>query len=225
MNQRAVRLLKIPVFLACLVPLGKLALEAFGIAGQGLGANPIEQLIHRCGLWGLIFLLVTLSVTPVRMLTGQNWLIRFRRMFGLFAFFYICLHFLVYSGLDQRFDLTAIGEDIVKRPYITLGITGLVLLIPLALTSTASMMRRLGPRWLQLHRLVYLIAMLGVWHFYWQVKKDISEPLLYAGILALLLAYRAVSAWRRKKRNASRRQEHMQGLPVTRQPSLGKRAA
>jgi sulfoxide reductase heme-binding subunit YedZ len=225
MNQRAVRLLKIPVFLACLVPLGKLALEAFGIAGLGLGANPIEQLIHRCGLWGLIFLLVTLSVTPVRMLTGQNWLIRFRRMFGLFAFFYICLHFLVYSGLDQRFDLTAIGEDIVKRPYITLGITGLVLLIPLALTSTASMMRRLGPRWLQLHRLVYLIAVLGVWHFYWQVKKDISEPLLYAGILALLLGYRVVSAWRRKKRNASRRQEHMHGPPVTRQPSLGKRAA
>jgi len=224
MNQRTVRLLKIPVFLACLLPLCKLALEAFGIAGLSLGANPIEQLIHRCGLWGLIFLLVTLSVTPLRLLTGQNWLIRFRRMFGLFAFFYICLHFLVYSGLDQRFDFRAIGEDIVKRPYITLGITGLTLLIPLALTSTAAMMRRLGRRWLQLHRLVYVIPMLGVWHFYWQVKKDVSEPLLYAGILALLLGYRVVSAWRKKKRSASRR-EPMQASAMTRPRSLDKRAA
>jgi sulfoxide reductase heme-binding subunit YedZ len=206
MNQRAVRLLKIPVFLLCLLPLGKLALETFGIAGLSLGANPIEQLIHRCGLWGLIFLLVTLSVTPLRQLTGQNWLIRFRRMFGLFAFFHICLHFLVYAGLDQRFDFAAIGEDIVKRPYITLGITGLTLLIPLALTSTAAMMRRLGRRWLQLHRLVYVIAVLGVWHFYWQVKKDVSEPLIYAGILAVLLGYRVFEAWRRKKRSARREQ-------------------
>jgi len=224
MNQRTVRLLKIPVFLACLLPLCKLVLEAFGIAGLGLGANPIEQLIHRCGLWGLIFLLVTLSVTPLRMLTGQNWLIRFRRMFGLFAFFYICLHFLVYSGLDQRFDFAAIGEDIVKRPYITLGITGLTLLIPLALTSTAAMMRRLGRRWLQLHRLVYVIPVLGVWHFYWQVKKDISEPLLYAGILALLLGYRLLSAWRKKKRSAPRH-EPMPEPAMTHPPSLDKRAA
>lgn len=224
MNQRTVRLLKIPVFLACLLPLCKLVLEAFGIAGLGLGANPIEQLIHRCGLWGLIFLLVTLSVTPLRLLTGQTWLIRFRRMFGLFSFFYICLHFLVYSGLDQRFDFAAIGEDIVKRPYITLGITGLTLLIPLALTSTAAMMRRLGRRWLQLHRLVYVIAVLGVWHFYWQVKKDISEPLLYAGILALLLGYRLLSAWRKKKRSAPRH-EPMQAPAITHPPSLDKRAA
>jgi len=224
MNQPTVRLLKVPVFLVCLLPLGKLALEAFGIAGLSLGANPIEQLLHRCGLWGLIFLLVTLSVTPARMLTRQNWLIRFRRMFGLFAFFYICLHFLVYSGLDQGFDFAAIGEDIVKRPYITLGITGLTLLIPLALTSTAAMMRRLGRRWLQLHRLVYVIPVLGVWHFYWQVKKDISEPLLYAGILALLLGYRVLSAWRKKKRSASR-QEPVRTSAMTRPPSLDKRAA
>ena len=198
MNQQAVRLLKIPVFLICLLPLCKLALETFGVAGLGLGANPIEQLLHRLGFWGLTFLLVTLSVTPLRTLTRQSWLVRFRRMFGLFAFFYLCLHFLVYSGLDQRFDFAAIGEDIVKRPYITLGITGLTLLIPLALTSTAAMMRRLGRRWLQLHRLVYVIAMLGVWHFYWQVKKDVSEPLLYAGILALLLGFRVLSAWRNR---------------------------
>jgi sulfoxide reductase heme-binding subunit YedZ len=224
MNQRTVRLLKIPVFLACLVPLCKLVLEAFGIAGLGLGANPVEQLIHRCGLWGLIFLLITLSVTPFRVLTGHNWLMRFRRMFGLFAFFYICLHFLVYSGLDQRFNFGAIGEDIVKRPYITLGITGLTLLIPLALTSTSAMMRRLGRHWLQLHRLVYVVALLGVWHFYWQVKKDISEPLLYAGILALLLGYRVVSAWRRKKRNVYR-QEPGQASTTTHQPSWDKRAA
>lgn len=224
MKQRAVGLLKVPLFLACLLPLGKLALEAFGVAGLSLGANPIEHLIHRCGLWGLIFLLVTLSVTPLRMLTGQNWLLRFRRMLGLFAFFYICLHFLIYSGLDQRFDFAAVGEDILKRPYITLGITGLTLLIPLALTSTAAMMRRLGRRWLQLHRLVYVIAILGVWHFYWQVKKDISEPLLYAGILALLLGYRVVSAWHKKKRSASR-QQPLHGSPVSGQRSMEKEAA
>lgn len=202
MNQRTVRLLKVPVFLACLLPLGKLTLEAFGLLGLGLGANPIEEVIHRCGLWGLNFLLITLAVTPLRRVTGWNWLIRFRRMFGLFSFFYLCLHFSAYAGLDQRFDFAAIFEDIVKRPYITLGITGLTLLIPLALTSTAGMMRRLGRRWQSLHRLVYVVAILGCWHFYWQVKKDISEPLIYAGILALLLGYRLVAAWQKKRRSA-----------------------
>jgi len=207
MNQRRVRLLKIPVFFACLVPLGKLLLQTFGLLGLSLGPNPIEELIHRCGLWGLNFLFITLAVTPLRRLTGLNWLIRFRRMFGLFSFFYLCLHFFVYAGLDQRFDLSAIGEDILKRPYITLGITGLTLLIPLAATSTGGMMRRLGRRWQQLHRLVYLVAILGTWHFYWQVKKDVREPLVYASVLALLLGYRLVVHWRKKRRGAGRREQ------------------
>jgi len=202
MNQRSVRLIKIPVFIACLLPLTKLLLETFGALGMSLGANPIEELIHRCGLWGLNFLYITLAVTPLRRISGWNWLIRFRRMFGLFSFFYLCLHFTVYAGLDQRFDLGAIGEDILKRPYITLGMTGLTLLIPLAVTSTGGMMRRLGRRWLQLHRLVYIIAVLGTWHFYWQVKKDVLEPLIYAGILALLLGFRLFVFWQKKQRDA-----------------------
>ena len=194
MKQGAVRVLKAPVFILCLVPLGILTLETFGVAGMSLGANPVEALIHRLGIWGLNFLLITLAVTPLRQITGQAWLLRFRRMFGLFAFFYVSLHFLVYAGLDQRFDLAIILEDIAERPYITVGFSALLLLLPLALTSTRGMMRRLGANWKKLHRLVYLIAILGVWHFYWQVKLDTLEPTVYAAILAALLAYRL---WRR----------------------------
>ena len=190
MSQRTLRVLKILLFFLCLVPLAKLALETSGWAGMSLGANPIEELLHRCGIWGLNFLLITLSVTPLRRITGWNWLIRFRRMLGLFAFFYVLMHFLVYTGLDQRFDLVAIIEDVVERPYITIGFTALLLLIPLAATSTNAMMRRLGRRWQKLHRLVYPIAILGVWHFYWQVKLDTLEALVYAAILAVLLSFR-----------------------------------
>jgi len=199
MTQRSIRVLKALLFLACLAPLGKLALEIFAVAGMSLGANPVEELIHRLGIWGLNFLLITLSVTPLRQLTGKNWLIRLRRMLGLFAFFYVLLHFLTYAGLDQRFNFPLILEDIAERPYITIGFTALLLLIPLAVTSTNSMMRRLGRRWLKLHRLVYLVAILGVWHFYWQVKLDIAEPLIYALILAGLLGYRI---WRKHGRFA-----------------------
>lgn len=200
MKKSSIRALKVAVFLLCLVPLGKLALEAFGIAGAGLGANPIEELLHRCGKWGLNLLLITLAVTPVRRITNWNVLIRFRRMLGLFAFFYILLHFVIYAVLDQGLALNYIIEDIIERPYITLGITGLLLLIPLAVTSTNGMMRRLGRRWQKLHRLVYLIAILGVWHFYWQVKQDIVEPLIYAGILAILFAVRGWYSWQRKQK-------------------------
>jgi len=199
MTQRSIRTLKVLLFLLCLVPLAMLALETFGVAGLSLGANPIEELIHRFGKWGLRFLLITLAVTPLRHLTGKNWLIRFRRMLGLFAFFYVLMHFLTYAGLDQRFDLPVILEDIVERPYITIGFTALLLLIPLAVTSTNSMMKRLGRRWQKLHRLVYVIAILGVWHFYWQVKLDTFEPLIYSAILAVLLGYRI---WRRHERSA-----------------------
>lgn len=190
MKPDTVGVLKIPVFLLCLAPLALLALETFGVAGKTLGANPVEELIHRFGIWGLNFLLVTLAVSPLRQLTGQAWLLRFRRMFGLFAFFYVTMHFLVYAGLDQRFDLAVILEDIAERPYITVGFSALVLLLPLALTSTGGMMRRLGRNWKRLHRLVYPVAILGVWHFYWQVKLDTLEPTLYALILATLLGFR-----------------------------------
>ena len=202
MNPGPVRLAKFLLFFLCLVPAGKLLLEAFGVAGLSLGANPIETLLHRLGIWGLNFLLITLAITPLRYISGWNWLVRFRRMLGLFAFFYVFMHFLVYAGLDQRFDLKAIFEDIAERPYITIGFTALVLLIPLAVTSTNGMMRRLGARWKKLHRMVYGIAILGVWHFYWQVKLDTLEAVLYAAMLALLLAYRI---WRRYVRTAHTR--------------------
>jgi methionine sulfoxide reductase heme-binding subunit len=203
MNPAAIRALKVLVFALCLAPLALLGLEAFGVGGLGLGANPVEELIHRLGKWGLKFLLITLAVTPLRKLTGWNWLIRFRRMLGLFAFFYVSLHFLAYAGLDQRFDWAAIVEDVVERPYITIGVLALLLLLPLAATSTKGMMRRLGSRWQRLHRLVYVIAVLAVWHFYWQVKLDTLEALIYAGILSALLGFRLLERRRRKRRDAA----------------------
>ena len=184
------RLTKPVLFLLCLLPLAFLLLRAFAVAGFGLGANPIEELLHELGRWGLKFLLLSLSITPLRRWTGWNWLLRFRRMLGLFAFFYIILHFLTYAVLDQGLDIAAIVEDVIKRPYITLGMTGLLFLIPLAVTSTKGMMRRLGKRWQKLHRLVYVIAIVGVWHFYWQVKLDTLEASMYALVLAVLLATR-----------------------------------
>jgi len=190
MTQKSIWFLKALLFLICLVPLAKLALEIFGVGGMSLGANPIEELIHRLGIWGLNFLLITLAVTPLRRLTGKGWLLRFRRMFGLFAFFYVLMHFLTYAGLDQRFDLMVIFEDIAERPFITVGFTAFLLLIPLAITSTNAMMRRLGRRWQKLHRLVYVIAIFGVVHFYWQVKLDTLEALIYAAILTGLLGFR-----------------------------------
>ena len=150
----------------------------------------MRYILHSCGLTALQLLLLTLLVTPLRQLTGLANLQRLRRMLGLFAFFYAVLHFVTYAWLDQGLDLPAIGADILKRPYITIGMLALVMLIPLAVTSTNAMMRRLRRRWQSLHRLIYLIAILGVWHFYWQVKKDIREPLLYAAALAVLLGYR-----------------------------------
>ena len=187
---RNLRLLKSLLFVIALWPAVQLTLATLQIAGFSLGANPVEELLHHAGNWGLRFLLITLAITPLRRLTGLNWLIRFRRMLGLFAFFYVCAHFLIFALLDQRLEMAAIIEDIIERPYITLGITALLMLIPLALTSTNAMVRRLGRRWQQLHRLIYPIAILGVWHFWWQVKEDILEPLIYAVILAILLGYR-----------------------------------
>lgn len=201
-----VRWLKAVLWPLCLAPLALLALAAFNLLGFDLGANPVEEILHTLGKWGLKFLLITLSITPLRRVTGQNWLISLRRLMGLFAFFYILMHFLVYFFLDQGMDFSAVAEDILKRPYITLGMTGLVLLLPLVFTSTRGMMRRLGARWQNLHQLVYVIAVLGVWHFYWQVKLDTLEPTVYALILAGLLAYRSWFARRQNARRAAARQ-------------------
>ena len=175
------------VALACLLPLTRLIWLGLG---DGLGANPIEFITRSTGTWTLVGLLVTLSITPLRRLTGRADLVRYRRMLGLFTFFYACLHFITYIWLDQFFDPAAIAKDIVKRPFITVGFTAFVLLIPLAATSTHAMMRRLGRRWQQLHRLVYLIAVLGVVHYIWLVKKDLTDPLIFGAVLIALLAMR-----------------------------------
>jgi sulfoxide reductase heme-binding subunit YedZ len=178
------------VFAACAIPAVLMVLGVFGHGPMDLGADPVRRLIHACGITALNILLVTLAVTPARQLTGLNDLLRLRRMLGLFAFFYVVAHFTVYAWLDQELNLRAIGADILKRPYITIGMLALLLLIPLAVTSTNRMMRRLGRRWTRLHQLIYVIAGLGIWHFWWQVKKDIREPLLYVGIFAVLMAFR-----------------------------------
>lgn len=192
------RLTKPVIFIACCLPALRLVLGALGLAGVDLGANPVEMIQDTLGVWGLRLLLLTLAVTPLRWWTGLGWLLRYRRMLGLFAFFYILLHFLVYAGLDLRLDLAHLGEDLAKRPFILLGFLGLCLLLPLAITSTRGWMRRLGRRWQTLHRLIYAAAILGVWHYYWQVKLDAFDPTLYALVLALLLGVRAVRAWRRR---------------------------
>jgi sulfoxide reductase heme-binding subunit YedZ len=189
------KLLKVAVFLAALVPLARLAWKGYQ---QMLGANPIEVITHSTGDWTLIFLMLTLSITPLRKLTGQPWLIRFRRMLGLFAFFYASLHFTTYIFLDKFFDVHEMVKDIAKRKFITIGFTAFVLLIPLAATSTAGMIRRLGKRWQMLHRLIYVSAIAGVIHYWWLVKADVRKPQYYAIVLILLLGYRLLAAQRKK---------------------------
>ena len=181
------------VFLACLIPALLLGWDAFT---GGLGVNPIEDITHRTGDWALRFLLVTLAVTPLRRLAGWNGLVRFRRMVGLFAFFYAVLHFSTYLVFDHFFDLLLIIDDVAERKYVTAGFVGFVLMIPLAVTSTQGWIRRLGRRWAVLHRLVYASAVAGVVHFLWLVKIDIGEPLIYAVILAILLGARLAHRYR-----------------------------
>ena len=178
------------LFVACLAPLALVAGDLFGVTGS-LGANPVEAILDRFGNWGLRFIMITLAVTPLRRLTGWNWLTRFRRMLGLFTFFYVLMHFLTWLILDQGLLWSAIVEDIAERPFITIGAVALLLLTALAVTSTNGMRRRLGRRWQTLHNAVYVIGVLGVWHFWWQVKLDTLEPLIYAVILTALLGYRA----------------------------------
>jgi len=191
------RLARPLLFAACALPLAWLVARVFGFAGAGLGANPIDELMDRLGEWGLLLLIATLCVTPLAVTLRKPWLMGLRRMLGLFAFTYLCLHFLTWLVLDQWFDLDAIGADLVKRPYITVGFTAFALLVPLAVTSTSGWMRRLGPRWHRLHRLVYPAAILSVTHFWWQVKADWREPAVYAVLLAGLLAWRVRRARRR----------------------------
>jgi sulfoxide reductase heme-binding subunit YedZ len=196
-----IRWFKPVVFLASLIPLALLGWKAYNNA---LGANPIEVITHATGDWTLRFLLITLAVTPIRKLIGLLWLIRYRRMFGLFAFFYATLHFLTYIWLDKFFDVHEMLHDVAKRRFITVGFTGFVLLIPLALTSTKGWIRRLGgKRWQALHRLIYFSAIAGVIHYWWLVKADIRDPLKYGAILAVLLGYR-IAVWARPKLAANK---------------------
>jgi sulfoxide reductase heme-binding subunit YedZ len=180
---------KAAVFAAGLLPLAVLLWRAIG---GDLGANPIEAVTLFTGRWALRLLLVTLAISPLRRLTGWHRLIGFRRMLGLFAFFYAALHFTIYLVIDQFFDWETIADDITKRPFITAGFAAFVLLIPLAVTSTQGWIRRLGRRWQQLHRLIYAGAILAVIHFIWKVKSDLRDPLWYASILGLLLGFRVV---------------------------------
>lgn len=186
------------VFLLCLVPAALVVTDAFEITGR-LSANPIEDILDRFGNWGLRFILITLAVTPLRRITGWNWLIRFRRMFGLFTFFYILMHFLTWLILDQGLLMSAVLEDVVERPFITIGMVALVLLLAMAATSTTGIRRRMGKRWNKLHYSAYAVGVLGVWHFWWQVKMDSREPLIYASVLTVLLGYRLWHTWRRRR--------------------------
>jgi len=204
-SQKAIRLGYKPLlFVACLLPLADLARRAFEVGGASLGANPVEALLHGLGLWALRFLVVTLAVTPLKDILGKPWPLAFRRMLGLFAFFYVLLHFLTWLIIDQEMIWSGILTDIGKRPFITIGFAAFLMLIPLAVTSTNGMVRRLGARrWRKLHRLVYVVVLLGVWHFYWLVKSDVREPLMYLGITIVLLGWRVWQARQRAVRRAS----------------------
>jgi methionine sulfoxide reductase heme-binding subunit len=195
------RWIKPLVWTFCLTPLAYLLWLAWK---NELGANPIERVTHFTGDWTLRLIIITLAITPLRKLLRQPELIRFRRLIGLFAFFYACLHFLTYVVLDHYFDFHEMLADVVKRPYITAGFTGFVLLIPLAVTSTSGWIRRLGgKRWQQLHRLIYVTAIAGVIHYYWLVKSDIRLPVFYGCLVAVELTYRLIVRKPAKKRAAA----------------------
>ena len=210
-SARQLAAVKPALFLLCLIPLARLG---WGAWDDALGANPIEFIQRALGTWTLNFLLITLAVSPLRKLSGLHWLLRLRRMLGLYAFCYAFLHLASYLWLDQFFDWQAIAKDILKRPFITVGMSAFILLLPLAATSSNTMVKRLGGRrWQQLHRSIYAISILGVVHYWWLVKKDITLPAIYAALLALLLGIRAL--WREQER---RRQlnagSQLRGIPI-----------
>jgi sulfoxide reductase heme-binding subunit YedZ len=188
------RVVKPAIFLLCLVPFASIVWRAFGLTGTSLGANPIEEIQDTFGQWGLRFLITTLAVSPLRLWLHAPWLIQLRRMLGLFAFFYVLMHFVTWLVLDKSLSLTSILDDL-WRPFIVVGLVAFALVIPLALTSTDGMMRRLGGRWKKVHRLSYVVPLLGVWHYWWQVKADVRDPLIYLAILSVLLLWRV---WRRR---------------------------
>ena len=202
-RERRITAIKAGLFAAALAPFTALAFAGF--TGR-LGANPVEAITHTTGEWTLRLLLATLAITPLRHVTGWVWLTRLRRMVGLFAFFYLALHFSTYAVLDASLDLAYVVEDVADRLYITVGFAAFAMLVPLAATSTNAMVRRLGPlRWRRLHRLVYAAGICGVLHYLWLVKADLREPLVYAGILAVLLAARlpVVVKWMQARRSKS----------------------
>jgi len=194
-RRRQLATIKAAVFALCLVPFAHLV---WGVAYDALGANPVEAVTHSTGWWTLFLLCATLTVTPLRRATGANWLLKLRRMLGLYAFFYVALHFLTYIWLDQWFDLAAIAGNVLQRPYITVGFTAFLLLVPLAATSTDAMQRRLGRNWQRVHRFIYLIAAFGVLHFWWLVKRDITQPAIFALVLSCLLGVRLYWSLRRR---------------------------
>lgn len=198
--------IKAAIFLLCLIPLARLVLLGFA---DNLSANPIEFIERSTGFWALFMLLVTLSLTPIRLLTGQAWQIQLRRTLGLYMFFYVCLHITTYVWLDFAFNWLDITKDISKHPRILVGFAAFVFSVPLAITSTNSMMKRLRGRWKQLHQSVYLIAVLAIVHFWWLVKKDIREPLLYACILLILFGVRIYYKYLRAAKTSHQIQTNM----------------
>jgi DMSO/TMAO reductase YedYZ heme-binding membrane subunit len=197
MKENDIRFAKLLVLVNCAVPATLLGWDAWH---HKLGANPVNFAILTTGLMALIFLLLTLAVTPLRKITGLNWLISFRRMLGLYAFFYACAHFLIFFSLDRGFSVSSTLNEIIKRKYLWLGITGLLVMVPLAVTSTNAMIKRLGgKRWRTLHRLAYVAAIAGVIHYYMQVKADVRQPLVFAAVLAILLGYRLMVYLHRPK--------------------------
>ncbi len=193
LDSSAITKAKVLLWLLCLLPLARLVLGAF--TGR-LGTNPVELITRSTGTWTLVFLCCSLAVTPVRVITQAHWLAQLRRPIGLFAFFYAMLHMSTWVWFDQWFDLNTMFKDVIKRPFITVGMLAVVLLVPLALTSTKGMMKRLGRNWSRLHQLVYVVACLGVLHYYWLVKRDVTQPVIYAVVIAGLLGWRV---WRKRR--------------------------
>ena len=197
MKENDLRFAKLLVLVNCAVPATLLACDA---RHHQLGANPVNFAILTTGLMALIFLMLTLAVTPLRKITGLNWIIFSRRTLGLYAFFYALAHFLIFFAFDRGFSVSSTLSEMVKRKYLLVGITGLLVMVPLAVTSTNAMIKKLGgKRWRALHRLAYVAAIAGVLHYYMQVKKDARQPLAFAAVLALLLGYRLVEQWRTRK--------------------------
>ena len=198
------------VFLLCLVPFALVLTDLFEITGT-LGANPVEAMLDRFGNWSIRFMLIALAVTPLRKLTGYNWITRFRRMLGLFAFFYVLMHFLVWLMLDRGLYFTPFGEviplvieDITERTFITIGFAALLMLAAMALTSTNGMRRRMGRNWQRLHNAVYVVGVLGIWHYWWQVKKGPDDAIYYAAILAVLLGLRIYWHFQKRQKHAKK---------------------